>query len=154
MNVKEVQEKVKEYENFIEDKLKPDLEDIVVILKDKSTKLKDWEEVKTTVKTVRRSKEKDRDMVVKVDIGGGILAQGEISDLEQIYVDVGLGYMLEMNHQEADRYADIRMNLLKKEIAHFRKMAVDVKVNIKLILLALSELQATVTPTNLLTNNK
>ncbi|CAG9841038.1 unnamed protein product [Diabrotica balteata] len=154
MNVNEVQEKVKEYENFIEDKLKRDLEDIVVILKDKSTKLKDWEEVKTTVKTIRRSKEKNRDMVVKVNIGGGILAQGEISDLEQIYIDVGLGYMLEMNHEEADRYADIRMNLLKKEIAHFRKMAVDVKVNIKLILLALSELQATLTPTNLSTSNK
>ncbi|XP_072400047.1 protein UXT homolog [Diabrotica undecimpunctata] len=154
MNVNEVQEKVKEYENFIEDKLKRDLEDIVVILKDKSSKLKDWEEVKTTVKTIRSSKEKNRDMVVKVNIGGGILAQGEISDLEQIYIDVGLGYMLEMNHEEADRYADIRMNLLKKEIAHFRKMAVDVKVNIKLILLALSELQATLTPTNLPTSNK
>ncbi|CAG9856051.1 unnamed protein product [Phyllotreta striolata] len=143
MNPEEVQEKIKQYENFIEDRLKNDLKEIELILKTKVEKHKDWEEVKEMTKLLRTFKEKNRDMAVKVDIGNGFMVQGEISDYERNYIQIGLGYMLEMDCDEADKYSDIRMKLLQKEIAHFRKLAVDIKVHIKLTLLAMSELQGT-----------
>lgn len=146
MSTEVVQQKIKEYEHFIEDRLKNDLKDIEFILNDKVTKYKEWEEVKQVVKTVKDFKSRNRDMSVRLDVGGGIMASGEITDYETTYVCIGLGYMLEMDCDEADKYSDIRLRLLKKEIDHFRKMAVDVKINIKMVLLAINELQASTLP--------
>ncbi|XP_023016149.1 protein UXT homolog [Leptinotarsa decemlineata] len=144
MHSADIQKKIEEYNNFIEVKLKNDLKDIEKLLDDKSVKLKDWQEVKQVLKTVREFREKDRDMSVRVDIGGGVLSTSEITDFERTYVSIGLGYMLEMDCDEADKYADIRLRLLTKEINHFRNLAVDVKVHIKLVLLAINELQASI----------
>ncbi|XP_056631363.1 uncharacterized protein LOC130441624 [Diorhabda sublineata] len=146
MDTQKVQQKINEYELFVEEKLKSDLKDIETILEDKSSKYKEWEEVQNVVKVIRNFKDKNRDMNVKVDIGKGLLAQGEITDFERSYINIGLGYMLEMDCDEADKYSTIRMNFLKKEISHFRKLAIDVKVHIKLTLLAINELQATLVP--------
>ncbi|CAG9816343.1 unnamed protein product [Phaedon cochleariae] len=128
MDTEDISKKIKVYENFLQDRLKKDLKEIEKILDDKSTKYNEWEDVKQVVKTVCEFKEKDRDMKVMFDLGQGTMASGEISDYERTYINIGLGYMLEMDCKEADGYADIRLRLLKKEIDHFRKMAVDIKV--------------------------
>ncbi|KAJ8926157.1 hypothetical protein NQ314_021500 [Rhamnusium bicolor] len=145
----DIQRKIKEYETFVEDKLKEDLKDIEAILNEKTTKYKEWEDVKQVVKTVKEFKEKDSDMSVRLDIGSGIMATGEITDFENTYVCIGLGYMLQMDCDEADKYSNIRIKLLKREIDHFRKLAVDVKVHIKLVLLAINELRSSLEPVNL-----
>ncbi|CAH1972584.1 unnamed protein product [Acanthoscelides obtectus] len=146
MGIDEINHKVLEYENFIEERLKRDLKDIEFILQDKVTKYKEWEEVKQVTRTVRDFKEKKRDMALRIEVGNGIMTCGEISDYERTYVCIGLGYMLEMDCDEAEKYADIRLKILKKEIDHLRNMAVEVKVHIKMVLLAISELQASVGP--------
>ncbi|XP_018570358.1 uncharacterized protein LOC108910282 [Anoplophora glabripennis] len=149
MNSKEVERKIEEYEQFVEKRLKEDLKDIEVILNSKVSKYKDWEDVKQIVKTLKEFKAKDSDMSVRLDIGRGILLTGEIEDFESTYVCIGLGYMLEMDCDEANKYSDIRLKLLKKEIDHFRKLAVDVKVHIKMVLLAINELQVSLIPPTL-----
>ncbi|KAJ8915797.1 hypothetical protein NQ315_004609 [Exocentrus adspersus] len=143
MNKKDVINKLREYEQFVE-KLKVDLKEIEGILKDKASKYKDWEDVKHVVRTVKEFKEKDVDMSVRLDIGDDVMVSGEISDYESTYVCIGLGYMLEMDCDEANKYSDIRLKLLKKEIDHYRELAVGVKVHIKMTLLAMHELQASV----------
>ncbi|CAH0546117.1 unnamed protein product [Brassicogethes aeneus] len=142
MDPEVVNKKINEYEKYIEEKLKSDLKEIELKLSDKVKKYKDWEDVKEIAKTVKEFKEKDRDMLVRVDIGNNIQVTGEITDYERTYVKIGLGYLLEMECREADKYSDIRLRLLKKEIDHLRKLAVNVKVHIKLVLLAINELQA------------
>nr|CAH7756257.1 unnamed protein product [Callosobruchus chinensis] len=151
MGIQEVQHKVSEYENFIEERLKRDLKDIEFILQDKVTKFKEWEEVKQVTRTVKDFKAKNRDMSLRIDVGDGIMTCGEVSDYERTYVCIGLGYMLEMDCDEAEKYADIRLKILKKEIDHLRNMAVEVKVHIKMVLLAISELQASFDKLYLLT---
>lgn len=141
MNSNEIQEKVREYESFVEDILKNDLREIEKTLNEKVTQYKEWEEVKVMTDNVNEFKEKNRDMLVQLDIGRGIMVKGEICDYEQSYVNIGLGIILEMDCEEAVKYSDIRLRLLKKEITHFRKLAVDVKVHIKMVLLAINELQ-------------
>lgn len=148
MNYEDTEKKIKEYEQFVENRLKEDLKDIEVILNDKVSKYKNWEDVKETVKTVKEFREKDSDMSVRLDIGNGIVLNGEITDFENTYICIGLDYILEMDCDEANKYSDIRLKLLKKEIEHFRKLAVDVKVHIKMVLLAISELQSLVHPTS------
>lgn len=137
----EIKSKITEYKNFIEEKLKPDLKDIEIILADKASKYKEWNELKNVVDVIKDFKEKDRDMHIQMELGSDIRTFGNISDYENFYVDIGLGYLLEMNCDEAIKYSDIRLRLLKKEIDQLRKLAVNVKVHIKMVLLALNELQ-------------
>ncbi|KAJ3663696.1 hypothetical protein Zmor_007927 [Zophobas morio] len=142
MNPQEVGTKVREYHSFLEDTLKRDLADVQAKLEDKVKQYKEWEEVKQVTKALDEFKEKDCDMVVRMGLGCGVHVTGEVSDYERTYVDVGLGYFLEMDTKEADKYSDIRMRSLKKDIEHYRKLAVHIKVNIKMVLLAINELQS------------
>lgn len=138
-----VGKKIKHYEHFIEKVLKKDLKDIQLELKKRSEKYQEWQNVKNVLKTVNEFKEKDRDMVLKINLNNDVMVTGEINDYEQTYINIGLGYLLEMDCEEANKYSDIRLKLLKKEIEHFRELAVNVKVHIKLTLLAINELQTT-----------
>ncbi|KAJ8946032.1 hypothetical protein NQ318_023281 [Aromia moschata] len=106
MNPVAVQKKIQEYDIFVEEKLKTDLKDIERILNNKVSKYKDWDDVKLVFK------EKDSDMILRADIGKGIMVSGEVTDFESVYVLIGLGYMLEMDCDEADKYSDIRMKSL------------------------------------------
>ncbi|XP_044270121.1 protein UXT-like [Tribolium madens] len=142
INPEEMNKKIREYETFLEDTLKRDLAEVQKILKDKVKKYKEWEEVKQVTKTINEFKEKDRDMVVRVGLGCGVHVTGEVSDYERTFVNIGLGCLLEMDCDEADKYSDIRMRSLKKDIEHYRNLAVHVKVNIKMVLLAINELQS------------
>lgn len=144
MDSNEVAEKVKEYEYFIEDILKKDLREIEKDLNGKLVKYNDWDEIKTMTEVVKEFRRKNCDMLVRVDIGRGIFMNGEICDYERTYVNVGLGIILEMDCDEAARYSNIRLRFLKKEIDHCRKLAVKVKVHIKMVLLAINELQQSI----------
>ncbi|XP_066156248.1 protein UXT homolog [Euwallacea fornicatus] len=137
----EIPKKLQEYENFIEEKLKPDLREIETTLSLKSNQSKEWTELKNILTVLREFKEKDQDMNVQFNMGHEIASFAKICDYETVYVDVGLGYLLEMDCDEANKYADIRLNLLQKEINHLRQLAVNVKVHVKLALLAIGELQ-------------
>lgn len=139
----EIEKKLQEYEQFIEDKLKPDLRDIEACLLQKSDQAKEWTDLKNVLTVVKEFKEKDRDMQVQIDLGNSVSAFATLRDYESTYVDIGLGYLLEMNCEEADKYAGIRLKLVQKEISHLRQLAVNVKVHIKMVLLAIGELQKT-----------
>lgn len=145
MNNQDIEEKLSRYEHFIEYKLKIDLKQVEETLRIKNVMYQEWDEVENMSKTVQEFKEKDRDMNLKFELANGVMAQSEVTDFNCVYVDIGLGYMLDMEPDEAIKYATIRKNILKKEVEHYRKLAVDIKVHIKFVLLALNELQATLT---------
>lgn len=139
----EIQSKVKTYEDYIEDRLKPDLKAIEESLTQKSEKYQEWQVVKNLTKHWKFLRDKDRDIDLQFEIGSGVNAFAEVTELDRLFIDVGAGIVLEMDCDEAEKYAQIRMNVLRKEIAHLRKLAVSVKVHIKLVLLAVYELQKT-----------
>ncbi|KAK9888917.1 hypothetical protein WA026_001138 [Henosepilachna vigintioctopunctata] len=79
-------------------------------------------------------------MNLKFEIGTGVSTFAEVSDHDEVYVNIGLGFLLKMEPEEAIKYAKIRKKALKREVEHNRKLAVEIKVRIKLVLLALNEL--------------
>lgn len=144
MKTSEVQDKVKEYETYINDTLKRDLQCIEGELNKQLEVYKEWEDVKHTTTKWKRIKDRDCDTNLQIDLGCGVSAFAEVTEFEHVYIDVGLGILLEMDHIEAGKYADIRLKYITKQVAHLRKLAVNVKVHIKLILLAIYELQSSV----------
>lgn len=143
LSTSEIQSKVKTYEEYIEDRLKPDLKSIDEVLQQKSEKYQEWQDLKNVVKHWKFLRGKNRDVDLQIEVGSGVNAFAEVTELDRLFIDVGAGIMLEMDCEEAEKYADIRMNVLRKEIAHLRTLAVNVKVHIKLVLLAMCELQKT-----------
>lgn len=145
MKPNEVEAKIKEYETYVEDTLKRDLKCIQEELAKQDEVHKEWEDVKNTTKHWKRIKQRDCDTDLQIDLGCGVSAFAEVTELDKMYIDIGLGILLEMDHEEANKYADIRLRYISKQIAHLRKLAVNVKVHIKLILLAIYELQSSIT---------
>lgn len=141
LSPKTVQAKVKTYEDYVEERLKPDLKCIEDALTKISETFGEWQEVKNVVKYWKHLRAKDRDTELQVELGNGVNAFAEVTEFNSLLVDIGAGVLLEMDCEEANKYADIRMNVLRKELAHLRAMAVNVKVHIKLVLLAVYELQ-------------
>lgn len=137
----EIQSKLKTYEDYIENRLKPDLKAIEEALTQKTEKHQEWQDLKNLTKHWKFLRNKDRDIDLQFEIGNGVNAFAEITELDRLFIDVGAGIVLEMDCDEAEKYAQIRMNVLRKEIAHLRKLAVNVKVHIKLVLLVVYELQ-------------
>lgn len=140
-STKEIQKKVQNYENYIEERLKTDLKSIEEVLQQKNDKYQEWQDIKNVARHWNYLREKDRDVDLQIDIGDGVNVFGEVTEFDTLFVDIGAGILLEMDCVEAEKYANIRMNVLRKEIAHLRKLAVNVKVHIKLVLLAIYELQ-------------
>lgn len=139
----EIDEKIQKYEHFLNDKLKYDLKDIEQALMIKVKQLKEWMEIINTVDGIKEFKEKDIDMHVNFNLGNKTYAFGEIVDYGNLYLEIGLGYLLEMDQKEIIKYTNIRSKLLQKEISHLRQLAVNVKVHIKMVLLAINELKCT-----------
>lgn len=137
----EIQSKLQVYEDYVENQLKPDLKCIEELLKEKFDAFQEWDDLKNVVKHWKYLRAKNRDTDLQIEIGSNVYGFAEVTEFDKLLVDVGANVLLEMDCEEAHKYADIRMNVLKKEIAHLRKMAVNVKVHIKLVLLALYELR-------------
>lgn len=137
----DIERQIKVYEDFIESTLKSDLNNIKESLEKKADSFNQWQDVKNIVKHWRRINKMNCDTNVQFEIGCGIHSFGEVTDCEKMYIDVGLGVLLEMDYDEADKYADIRLKLISKEIEHLQKLAVKVKVHIKMVLLTIHHLQ-------------
>lgn len=141
MTRSEIELKLKTYEDYLEDRLKYDLKCIEDHLRQKSEIYQEWLEIKNVGKYWKYLQKKNCDANVQVEIGNGVNTFAKVKEFDRLLVDIGAGVLLEMDCEEACKYATIRMNVLRKEITHLRRMAVNVKVHIKLVLLAMYELQ-------------
>lgn len=141
MSRSEIELKIKTYEDYLEDRLKSDLKCIENHLKQKSETYQEWQEIKSVGKYWKHLRKKNCDANVQVEVGNGVNVFAKVTEFDRLLVDIGAGILLEMDCEEACKYATIRMNVLRKEITHLRQMAVNVKVHIKLVLLAMYELQ-------------
>ncbi|KAL3281049.1 hypothetical protein HHI36_004273 [Cryptolaemus montrouzieri] len=144
MRTEDIKDKIRKYEIFVEEKLKSDLKEVENKLHSKNLSYQEWEEVEHMSKIVQEFKVKDEDMLLNLELEKGVMGYGEVTDFGEVFVDVGLGYLLKMEPDEAVKYAEIRKKALKREVEHYRQLAVEIKVHIKLVLLAVNELHSTI----------
>lgn len=142
----EIQSKIETYNDFIEDKLKEDLKHTQIALEKLHEEKQNWMDAKLNFKMLRTFKEKcpQQDLCMDIPLAEwgnkSITASTIITDVEKVHVDIGCGVRLTMELDHADKYADIRLKLIEKQIEHYMDMAVQIKVHIKVTLLAVNEL--------------
>lgn len=135
------EEKVETYRAFIERKLKKDLLEVNEFLDKKVEDHKRWTQLKHIIGQLRKCKPNCDEVLTKVHFGLDIYMTAVLEEDDRILVNVGCDCVMEMSYDEAEKYADIRLKLLRKEIDHWRKQACAIKAHIKVVLLAIHEIK-------------
>lgn len=103
----ETQEKVDKYTQFLDNVLRPELKEAKRLLEETQLEISEYEELRATL-------QKDLPKTTTVDLGyGAVSCEAKIIDNPMIYVDVGLGFHVEMTVEEALEFTKQRIAFLQ-----------------------------------------
>ncbi|XP_058499805.1 protein UXT [Solea solea] len=134
-----VDEKVVQYENFISLVLKKDLQKVLEQRDEVYEKISEYLQLKNTIYSLQGAD--SHRLKTDVDLGCNFYVQAEVEDTSRIFVAVGYGFFVEMNHDEALRFIDKKTNQLTAFTEQLTKDSAKIKANIRMVLEGLRELQ-------------
>ncbi|XP_076069654.1 protein UXT-like isoform X2 [Oratosquilla oratoria] len=133
-------EKIKKYEHFLNDVLRKDL---MVVLEERDKlyeSIAEFSQLKQTIKCIQDSSTEDG-LRSQVDLGSNFYVQAHVPDVSYIYVDVGLGFHVELTLDEAVKFSQKKIDILTKKVEESTKKSAKIKAQIKFVLEGLRELQ-------------
>ncbi|XP_026188570.1 protein UXT [Mastacembelus armatus] len=134
-----VEEKVLQYENFINEVLRRDLRNVLEQRDAVYEKISQYLQLKNTIQSLQESDSEQ--LKTDVDLGCNFYVQAEVDDSSRICVAVGYGFFVEMNHDEALRFIDKKTSQLTAFTEQLTKDSAKIKANIRMVLEGLRELQ-------------
>eukprot|EP00002_Diphylleia_rotans_P009132 TRINITY_DN19141_c0_g1_i1.p1 TRINITY_DN19141_c0_g1~~TRINITY_DN19141_c0_g1_i1.p1 ORF type:complete len:157 (+),score=42.62 TRINITY_DN19141_c0_g1_i1:79-549(+) len=141
---KEIDRKIEEFETFVEEKLKKRLKGVLDErdrVYERQAKILDLRNLILTMQEQNMGSFK-----AMVDIGCNFMIEAQVPDTSRIYVDVGLGFHVEMTLQEAHDYTITQEKALDEKADNLSKSAHKLRTHIKLVLEGISELQNSILP--------
>ncbi|KAL5967442.1 Protein UXT [Taenia solium] len=142
------EEKITKIENFINEKLRKDLKQASLALDEGDTiyaEISEYLELQNLLEKFSEVGFRDDDnggvTETMVDMGCNFYLKAHISSLERLYVDVGLGFHVELTRAEALDFVRQRVELLAARAELFRQKAFEIRARIKVCLQGLRELQ-------------
>lgn len=125
------QEKVRKFEEFVDQRLKPDLANAI------AQRNKVFEQQKTFLDLKRNIENLERNGVTSmrsmVNLGSEVYMQAEVPDTRHIFVDIGLGFHVEFTWQEALQFISVREARLTRQIDEYTHLTASIKAQIKLV---------------------
>ncbi|XP_038578642.1 protein UXT [Micropterus salmoides] len=134
-----VDQKVLQYENFINEVLKTDLQKVLDQRDSVYEKISQYLQLKNTIQSLQESS--SQRLKTDVDLGCNFYVQAEVEDASRIFVAVGYGFFVEMTHDEALRFIEKKTSQLTAFTEQLTKDASKIKANIRMVLEGLRELQ-------------
>ncbi|XP_046845363.1 protein UXT homolog [Xenia sp. Carnegie-2017] len=134
-----VSDKVRKYEEFINDCLKADLRKVHELRDKLYSNIADYLQLKTTIEKIKFFD--GGKMKTQVDLGCNFYCQAEVKDTKLILVAVGYGFYVEFTLNEAENFIDQKVEYLTKQAEMLSKDSSKIKAHIKVALQGLSELQ-------------
>ncbi|KAG2601757.1 protein UXT homolog [Panicum virgatum] len=132
------QEKVRKFEEFVDQRLKPDLANAI------KQRNKVFEQQKTFLDLKRNIENLERNGVTSirsmVNLGSEVYMQAEVQDTRHIFVDIGLGFHVEFTWQEALQFISVREARLARQIDEYTHLIASIKSQIKLVCEGIREL--------------
>jgi len=132
-------QKVQQYENFINEVLKRDLQKVFEQRDAVYEKISQYLQLKNTIQSLQEAG--SQQLKTDVDLGCNFFVQAEVKDASRIFVAVGYGFFVEMNHDEALRFIDKKTSQLTAFTDQLTKDSAKIKANIRMVLEGLRELQ-------------
>nr|CAG4652374.1 EOG090X0MWD [Triops cancriformis] len=137
----QVQQKIQEYETFLNDVLRGDLKK-AVDLRDKITgDIAEHVQLKNLVESLQKAEVDGSSLDTKVDIGCNFYVQAHVPDSSMLFVKVGYGFHVEMTWSETLKFVDKKIAYLNQQLDELSKTSSDIKAKIKMVLEGLRELQ-------------
>ncbi|XP_029361743.1 protein UXT [Echeneis naucrates] len=134
-----VDQKVVQYENFINDVLRRDLQKVLEQRDQVYEKISQYLLLKNTIHNLQDSG--SQQLKTEVDLGCNFFIQAQVDDPSRIFVAVGYGFFVEMSHDEALRFIERKTSQLKTFTEQLTKDSAKIKANIRMVLEGLRELQ-------------
>ncbi|KAM6982356.1 protein UXT [Tautogolabrus adspersus] len=134
-----VDRKVLQYENFINEVLKRDLQKVLEQRDSVYEKISQYLQLKNTIQTLQESG--SQQLKTEVDLGCNFYVQAEVEDSSRIFVAIGYGFFVEMTHDEALKFIDKKTSQLTTFTEQLTKDSAKIKANIRMVLEGLREMQ-------------
>ncbi|KAL1355956.1 uncharacterized protein LOC107489419 [Arachis duranensis] len=132
------QQKVQRYEEFVDRRLKPDLQRAI----DERDKVFEQQKIFADLRRNIENLEKNSVTSLRtlVNLGSEVYLQAEVPNTQYIFVDVGLGFNVEFTWSEALNYIQNREERIAKQIDEYNQSIASIKAQIKLVLEGIREL--------------
>lgn len=136
------QDKVLQYESFLNDRLKPDLK-LVLEERDKIySEIAEYLALKSSITSIQKTGLKEGKLLkAKVDIGCNFYCQAVVDDPSKVIVDIGFDFFVELTQAEALAFIEKKVKLLETKAETLTDESCKVKANIRLTLEGLREIQ-------------
>lgn len=143
--------KVAEYETFLNERLKTDLQAVLESRDLVFSDIADYMQLKNVIEQLQGRKADDTQLKTMVDLGCNFYAQARVPDPSRVCVAVGFGVFVEFSHREGLQFIDKKVAHLNKKAEDLTAKACQIKARIRAVVEALHELQFTTlstTPTH------
>ncbi|CAF1123051.1 unnamed protein product [Didymodactylos carnosus] len=153
MNDPIIRKKIREYETFLNDRLRTDLQHAWNARDRLFTDIAEYERLKTTINTfielLNKNKKLDSDLnepgddtlLTQIDLGCSFFAQAECTLNNYLFLSIGFGLYCELSYDEALQFIETKVKYLREQEEDLSKKIAHIKANIKLVLQALKEIQ-------------
>ena len=134
--------KVTKYEEFLNDKLRPDLKACLEERDNIYAEIAEYSSLKKSIEALKIADlPQEKPLKTKVDLGQNFYVKARVTNPQKVSVDIGFGMFLEMNHTEALEFIEKKSKFLQDKADNLTKESVKIKASIKLVLHGLREIQ-------------
>jgi len=133
-------EKVLQYEKFVDEVLREDLKKVLDQRDVVHGDIAEYLQLKNTIQMIQETND-GKAMKTKVDLGCNFYCQAKVEDTSMIYVQVGLGFFVELTLSEAIQFIDKKTERLSAVSDELSRDAAAIKARIKFVLEGLREIQ-------------
>jgi len=143
-----ISRKVREYETFLNDRLRADLQRAWSERDRLFSEIAEYERLRVTLNTLdelyKNRKETDIDdpLQTQIDLGCSFFVQAECSVNNRIFISMGFGLFCELTYDEAKGFIDKKLPYQREQEVELSTKIAHIKANIKLVLEALKEIQS------------
>ncbi|KAG9451825.1 hypothetical protein H6P81_004729 [Aristolochia fimbriata] len=131
-------EKVKKFEEFVDQRLKPDLVRAIAERDKIFEQQKIFSDLKKNIETLQKNGVTSlRSMV---NLGSEVYMQADVPDTRHIFVDVGMGFHVEFTWTEAQEFIEVKLARLDKQLEEYTHLIASIKAQIKMVCEGIREL--------------
>ena len=142
MASREQEKKVLKFEIFLNETLRPDLKATLEERDKIYEEIAEYLSLKNSIEAIKATDlPQGQPLKTKVDLGCNFYAKAVVKNPQKVFVDVGLGFFVELTHDEAIAFIEKKTKLLDKKTDKLTQASTKIKANIKLVLHGLRELQ-------------
>lgn len=133
------EEKILNYETFLNEKLRGDLKKILDQRDKVYQEISDYLQLKSVIERLQENETKEP-LKTRVDLGCNFYVQAKVPDPTSIFVYVGYGFYVQFTFEQALKFIKQKTDLLTERTETLTKQSAVVKANIKLVLEGLREI--------------